>query len=126
MEKYTAPDYISKRVQELFSITHELEKHHPTKKFTLDGHLVGSIGEVLVADCFGLTLLPNSHKTHDAMTQDGRFVQIKTTQINKVSISSEPDFLIAIKLFPIGEWEVVYNGPGLPVWNNAGKMQKNG
>ena len=59
MEKYAAPDYISKRVQQLFAITCELEKHHPTKKFTLDGHLVGSIGEVLVAERYGLTLLQN-------------------------------------------------------------------
>ena len=126
MKKHVAPDYISKRVQELFSITHELEQYHPAKKFTLDGVLVGSIGEVLVAEHYGLTLLPNSQKTHDAITQDGRLVQIKTTQINKVSISSEPDFLIVIKLFPTGEWEEVYNGPGSPVWSNAGKMQKNG
>lgn len=126
MEKYTAPNYISKQVQQLFAITSELEKYHPTKKFTLDGHLVGSIGEVLVAEHYGLTLLPNSHKTHDAITQDGRFVQIKTTQINKVSISSEPDYLIVIKLFPTGEWEEIYNGPGKLAWNNAGKMGKNG
>ena len=126
MKKHIAPDYISKRVQELFSITHELEQYHPAKKFTLDGVLVGSIGEVLVAEHYGLTLLPNSHKTHDAITQDGKLVQIKTTQINKVSISSEPDFLIVIKLFPSGEWEEVYNGLGSLVWSNAGKIQKNG
>lgn len=126
MEKHVAPDYISKRVQELFSITHELEQYHPAKRFTLDGVLVGSIGEVLVAEHYGLTLLQNSHKTHDAITQDRRFVQIKTTQINKISISSEPDYLIVIKLFPSGEWEIVYNGPGSLVWNNAGKIQKNG
>lgn len=126
MEKYAAPDYISKRVQQLFTITSELEKHHPTKKFTLDGHLVGSIGEVLVAERYGLTLLQNSYKTHDAITQDGKFVQIKTTQINKISISSKPEYLIVIKLFPTGEWEEIYNGPGDLVWNNAGKMQKNG
>lgn len=74
MEKHIAPNYISKRVQELFSITRELEKYHPSQKFTLDGHLVGSIGEVLVADHFRLTLLPNSYKTHDAITGDGKYV----------------------------------------------------
>ena len=53
-------------------------------------------------------------------------MQIKTTQFNKVSISSEPDFLIVIKLYPSGEWEEIYNGPGSPVWANAGKLQSNG
>lgn len=126
MEKHVAPDHISRRVQELFSITHELEQHHPAKRFTLDGHLVGSIGEVLVAEHYGLALLPNSYKTHDARAKDGRLVQIKTTQINKISISSEPDYLVVIKLFSSGEWEEVYNGPGSQAWSNAGKMQKNG
>ena len=69
MSKNAAPDYISNRVQELFTIAHELEQYHPSKRFTLDGHLVGSIGEVLVAEYYGLVLLPNSYKTHDAITK---------------------------------------------------------
>lgn len=53
-------------------------------------------------------------------------MQIKATQINRSAISSEPDYLIVIKIFSDGSWEEVYNGPGKPVWDNAGKMQKNG
>ena len=53
-------------------------------------------------------------------------MQIKATQINRIAISSEPYYLIVIKLFPDGSWEEVYNGPGKPAWANAGKMQKNG
>lgn len=103
-----------------------LEAQFPGRRFTPDGHLVGSIGEVLVADHYGLTLLPNSTETHDAVSSDGRKIQIKTTQINRIAILSEPNYLIVIKISDRGKWEEIYNGPGHLVWISAGKMQKNG
>lgn len=117
---------LSDKIKELYKITSALEQSYPGRKFTIDGHLVGSIGEVIVAEHYGLTLLPNSTKTHDAISAEGKYVQIKATQVHGISISSEPDYLIAIKLFSDGSWEEAYNGPGKPVWDNASKMQKNG
>ena len=117
---------LSNKIKELYKITNELESSYPGRKFTIDGHLVGSFGEVIVAEHYGLALLPNSTETHDAVSAYGKYVQIKATQINRIAISSEPDYLIVIKLFSDGSWEEIYNGPGKPVWDNAGKMQKNG
>lgn len=117
---------LSDKIKELYMITNELESSYPGRKFTIDGHLVGSIGEVIVAEHYGLTLLRSSTETHDAVSADGKYVQIKATQVNRISISSEPDYLIVIKLFSDGSWEEVYNGPGKQAWDNAGKMQKNG
>ncbi len=117
---------VVRKIKELYKITNELEQSYPGRKFTPDGHLVGSIGEVIVAEHYGLILLPNSTKTHDALSGDGKQVQIKATQVKSVSISLQPDYIIVIKLFSDGSWEEVYNGPGKPVWENAGKMQKNG
>lgn len=115
---------LSDKIKELYEITSELESKYPGRKFTIDGHLVGSIGEVIVAEHYGLTLLPNSTKTHDAVSKETKYVQIKATQVKGIAISSEPDYLITIKLLPDGSWEEVYNGPGKLVWDNAGKMQK--
>ena len=117
---------LSDKIKELYTIANELESSYPGRKFTIDGHLVGSIGEVIVAEHYGLELLRNSTETHDAVSADGKYVQIKATQINRSAISSEPDYLRVIKIFSDGSWEEVYNGPGKPVWDNAGKMQKNG
>lgn len=117
---------LSDKIRELYRITTELERSYPDRKFTIDGHLVGSIGEVIVAEHYGLELMPNSTETHDAVSADGKYVQIKATQINRIAISSEPDYLIVIKLFSDGSWEEIYNGPGKLVWDNTGKMQKNG
>lgn len=117
---------LSDKIKELYKITNELEAAYPGRKFTIDGHLVGSIGEVIVAEKYGLELLPNSTETHDAVSPDGKYVQIKATQIKRIAISSEPEYAIVIKMFPDGSWEEVYNGPGNLVWDNAGKIQKNG
>lgn len=126
MEKHMQPDNIAKKIQELYAITTELEQLYPGRKFTPDGHLVGSIGEVLVAEHYNLTLLPNSSETHDAVAKDGTLVQIKATQVDRIAISSEPQHLIVIKLCPDGSWKEIYNGPGALVWQHTGKLQKNG
>ena len=117
---------LSAKIKELYKITNELESSYPGRKFTIDGHLVGSIGEVIVAEHYGLELLPNSTQMHDAVSNDGKHVQIKATQVNQIAITSQPDYLIVIKLLPDGTWEEIYNGPGKPAWDNAGKLQKNG
>ena len=117
---------LSDKIKELYRITGELESEYSGRKFTPDGHLVGSIGEVLVAEHYGLELLPNSTKTHDAVSKDGKYIQIKATQKDSIAISSEPDYLIVIKLLSDGSWREIYNGPGKPAWDNAGKLQKNG
>ena len=117
---------VPSKIQALYQITNELEAMFPGSKFTPDGHMIGSIGEVLVASKYHLELLDNSVKTHDAVTKDGKMVQIKATQTNRISISSEPDYLIVIQIDTAGSWMEIYNGPGKEPWEYAGKMQKNG
>jgi hypothetical protein len=110
----------------LQAIVVRLESRYPGRKFTLDGHLVGSIGEVWAAHLFDITLLPPSQETHDAIGSDGRLVQIKATQGDAVGISSCPDNLIVLVLNRDGGVEVVYDGPGDIAWAVAGKMAKTG
>ena len=112
-------------VLDLSRSVQRLEALFPGRRFTLDGHLVGSIGEVLAAEMYGLTLVPASTECHDARCPIGRDVQIKLTQGKRVSMYGEPSYLLVLRLVN-GEIEEVYNGPGLPVWNAAGPMQKNG
>lgn len=119
-------DHIVLKIQELYAIVSELEENFPGRHFTPDGHLVGSIGEVLAARYYQLNLLKASSETHDAITDTGKLVQIKATQGNSIGLSSEPDHLIVLKIFKNGKAEEVYNGPGKLAWEACGKMQKNG
>ena len=86
------------------------------RHFTPDGHMVGSIGECLVADTYGLELTQASNKGFDAISTTGKKIEIKATQSDKVAFRSEPEYIIVIKIFKNGEFEEIYNGPGALVW----------
>lgn len=109
----------------IYRAVSELERQYPGRKFTPDGHPIGSIGEVIACEALGLTAYPMSRAKHDAFDPNGD-VQIKTTAGNCVSMYSECDRLIVLRINS-PEWaEIVYDGPGLPAWNAAGKKAKNG
>ncbi len=113
-------------IKQIFSLAAEMEKQYPGRHFTPDGHMLGSIGEVYAAEKYNLILYEASHPVHDAVAANGREVQIKITQTDRISISSHPDFLIVLKIDKTGSINEVYNGPGDEPWKEAGKMQKNG
>lgn len=123
MDRY---ERIPRITRELYSKVRELEKLFPDRKFTLDGHLVGSIGEVIAAHKYGLELLPASAEGHDALSSDRRLVQVKATQRDRIGIRSKPKHLIVLRLTDSGDVEEVFNGPGDIAWKHSGKMQKNG
>lgn len=119
-------DQVARYLDDLYTASDGLEQMFPGRKFTLDGHLVGSIGEVVAAYIFDLDLNPASTLGHDARSQDGRNVEIKLTQGRGVAIRHEPEHLIVLHRPKGGPMRIVYNGPGGPVWAAAGAMQKNG
>ena len=112
-------------VAAIYRAVAELEAAYPGRKFTPDGHLVGSIGEVVAAAALGLTLHPNSFPAHDAFDAVGN-VQIKMTAGKSVAMNADCERLVVLKLVSPEEAEIVYDGPGSPAWQVAGKMGKNG
>lgn len=103
-------------VKQLYATVSELEALFPGRRFTPDGHMVGSLGECLVADAYGLELKTASNKGYDAVTKSGLQVEIKATQSSVVAFRSQPQHTIVIKLKPDGSFDEVYNGPGTLVW----------
>lgn len=59
-------DKFQELIKQLYSTVSELETIFPGRHFTPDGHMVGSIGECLVADAYGLELMTASNKGYDA------------------------------------------------------------
>lgn len=113
-------------VASIYRAVAELSDAYPGRKFTPDGHLVGSIGEVIAAAEFRLELHKSSHPGHDAKDAQGRDVQIKMTAGLSISMYADCDRLIVLRIAS-PEWaEVIYDGDGAPVWQAAGKLQKNG
>jgi hypothetical protein len=109
----------------IYRATAELAALYPGRPFTPDGHLVGSIGEVLAAEALGLELYPPSQAIHDAFDENGD-VQIKMTAGKSVSMYSCCTRLVVLRVVNPEEAEIVYDGPGEPAWEAAGPIQKNG
>ena len=121
-------DRVENLTRKLYGIVDELEEIFPGRHFTPDGHLVGSLGECLVAQAYGLELLTASNKGFDAISLCGKRVEIKATQSKSVAFRSEAEHVIAIKILPNGTFEEVYNGPGKKVWEQfcGKKLPSNG
>lgn len=116
--------FLSEAIRDLYKIVDQLEDkcaEYPCH-FSLDGNLLGSIGEVYAAETYNLELFTAANKTHDAKTLDGkwRLVQIKVTQSRTkkkvVGLSHEPEFLLVLVVNDDGTFEEIYNGPGNKVW----------
>ena len=109
----------------IYRATEALAAKYPGRPFTPDGHLVGSIGEVVAAEALGLTLYPPSHPGHDAFDTMGD-VQIKMTAGRAISMYSTCVRLVVLRVVNPEQAEIVFDGCGETAWSLAGPMAKNG
>ncbi len=86
-------------------------------KFTLDGNLVGDIGEAIAAELFGVTLVETkSTEGIDGYAPNGRTVQVKATGTGRGPAfrctETRADHLLFFDLdFETATGHVVFNGP---------------
>lgn len=119
-------DRIPELMKRLYAIVDELETLFPGRLFTLDGHLVGSIGEVWASYLYGVILADASTPGHDGRAPNGSLVQVKATQGNSIGLRSQPDHLLVLQLNRSGNPAEIYSGPGRLPWDAAGRRQSNG
>jgi len=106
-------------IKQLYAARNALRALFPELPFTLDGRLVGDIGEAIALQEFGLTRLAEGTEGHDFLAPDGRLVQIKTTKavaLNRgvglgLTIRSF-EHLIVIQISEAGTYQILYDGPG--------------
>lgn len=85
-------------------------------KFTLDGNLIGDIGEAVAAELFGLRLSRRNGTGIDGHAPDGRTVQVKATGTNRgpafrmVDTRAQHLLFLEFDLDSL-KGEVVFNGP---------------
>ncbi len=116
-------------VRELYAIQSRLREAFPDRRFSLDGKLVGDLGEVIAAERCGLELVDNpSTKGHDAtrIGPDGSRirVEVKATQeetkrpmiaFSPTVLDEPPDELIVLVIHLDVSVEEAYNGPASPI-----------
>lgn len=120
-------------VEQLHAVVEEFEAMNPGRKFPLDGHLVGSIGEAAAEAMFDVELVPASSAGHDAVTRDGRQVEVKATYgssgvaIRHTSHTAAAALLVLkLSRTPSVEHEVIFNGPSSIALQAAGNYGSNG
>lgn len=110
-----------------------LVKHHAHTdlKFTLDGRLVGDLGEAVALEFFDLVPCEQRTSGVDALVRGSReTVQVKATGSPRSGPAFSPgknvaDLLLFIRLdFEAGTAAVVYNGPEAPVRASLRKPPK--
>ncbi len=113
------------QVASIYEATAASQAWYPGGKFTPDGHLVGSIGEVIAAEALSLTLYPMSRSGHDDYDANGD-VQIKMTAGKEVRMYATCVRLVVLRVVSSQEAEIVYDGPVQPPWENAKKRKMDG
>ncbi len=105
---------IRKAIKDLLQIVEQLHTEFPKKRFTLDGRIVGDLGEILVEQEYELTLYDGLEAHHDGETPNGRKVQIKATMKKALTfpIDHIPEYYLGIKIHPDGSITEIFNGPG--------------
>ena len=111
---------IQKKIKELLKIVRDLQKEYEAynKKFTLDGRLVGDIGEVIAMEKYQIQLYKKIEEKYDAITEyDNTEVQIKTTMNNSIWYPRDYSLklLLALKITSEGEPIELYNGETGPI-----------
>jgi len=118
-------------IRQLLKIVNILQNKYRNRKFTLDGRLVGDLGEIIVQQNYDVQLFNKQEKTYDGISGN-RKIQIKTTFKNFLSFpygkENIPDYYIGIKLFENGDFEEIYNGLGINIYKliENRKKPKNG
>jgi hypothetical protein len=105
-------DRIAEALKLIFEGINRLKDTFPRKEFTIDGRLVGDIGEVIAALEYDVELFDVLRSGHDGKTPDGRLVQVKATFKDSLTFRTVPDYYLGLKVYRDGTHDEVYNGPG--------------
>lgn len=105
-------------ISDLILARNRLRDHYRTAAldFTLDGNLIGDIGEAVAAELFGIRLSTRNGTGIDGHALDGRSVQVKATGTNRgpafrmVDTRAEHLLFLQFDLENLAG-EVVFNGP---------------
>jgi len=117
--KRVVPRIIAEAIKEFQNqvggLQKQAKKHAPNLNFTLDGRLVGDIGELLAAMELGIKIQKRQQTGFDGTDEAGRNVEIKTTFKESFAFRKIAERVICIKLHGSTHWEIIYDGPGYTI-----------
>lgn len=91
------PGRMAPIVRRLYRARNDLRRAVRGLHFSLDGKLIGDIGEAVATQHFGLERLPEGTKGHDFRVAGGRLVQVKATQLGAPPLRTKPTVPVETK-----------------------------
>jgi hypothetical protein len=105
-------------IRELIVARNNVREHYASSalSFTLDGNLIGDLGEALAADIFDLKLIARNGTGIDGHAPDGRSVQVKASGTKRGPafrmVDTRADHLLFFHLdMDACTAELIFNGP---------------
>jgi hypothetical protein len=89
------------------------------------GNLLGDFGELVAIDAYSLTKSASGASGYDALTSDGKTVQIKTNfAASQVGFRGTADLMLVISVTDDGNWTEMYFGPFQPVLDASRRSER--
>lgn len=104
----------------IFASQRALKELAPEYNWSGLGNLLGDFGELIGIDHYGLEKAPSGSSGFDAITSDGKTVQIKTNYAaNQIGFRGEADLMLVIGVNDDGSWQEIYFGDFNKVEENS-------
>jgi hypothetical protein len=104
----------------IYSAQNALRDLAPEYKWAGMGNLLGDYGEFIACHYYDLIKAPSGHDGSDAITPDGKTVQVKTNHAAvNIGFRGEADKMLVLKVDDDGNWEEVYFGDFTTIKNLA-------
>jgi len=111
MEKENKVEAVKGIIVSLYASQKSLRALAPEFKWAGLGNLLGDFGEFVAIEHYGLKKAPPGSNGFDALTSDGKTVQIKANHAAKqIGFRGNADLLLVIHVESDGEWNEVYYG----------------
>jgi hypothetical protein len=84
------------------------------------GSLLGDFGEYIAVRNYHLLKAPSGSEGFDAVTSDGKKVQVKAVHASsQIGFRGKADLMLVISIDELGNWDEIYFGDFEPVLQNA-------
>jgi len=104
----------------IFTAQRALRAIAPDYRWTGLGNLLGDYGEFVAINHYGLLKAPSGSSGFDAVTNDGKSIQIKTNyHAKQIGFRGEADLLLVVGVNPDGSWQEIYYGDFAIVRDNS-------
>ena len=99
-------------IASLFASQRALRALAPEYKWKGLGNLLGDFGEFIATNEYGLIKAATGADGHDAMTKEGKSVQVKTNRAaSQIGFRGKADLMLVLHIQENGEWDEIYYGP---------------